>query len=72
MIAIIAGNYKEAETWARGQNLSSDEWFFPFSIDELNYKRDFHVIVIGTAGQNTPIGFFERVYQLAKSRGAMK
>lgn len=72
MICIIAGNYLEAKRWASSQDLKDDEWFMPSDVNELNYKKDFHVIVIGTAGQNTPIGFFERVYQLAKSRGAMK
>jgi hypothetical protein len=72
MICIISGNYKEAAMWARGQELHNDEWFYPLDEDDLKRRKDFHVVVIGTAGDNVPAGYFERVYQLAKSRGRMK
>lgn len=71
MICIIAGNYFEAETWASGQQLDRQEWFYPTDEQDLYARKDFHVIVIGTAGQNVHPAYFERIYQLAKIRGKM-
>lgn len=72
MICLIAGNFKEAQIWARGQMLENDEWFFPTDDLDLLRRRNFHVIVVGTAGQNTPQVYFERVLQLAWQRGRMR
>lgn len=71
MICIIAGNYDEARRWARSQYLDDSEWFFPHDIDDLNSKQNFHVMVVGTAGQNVPPAYFEKVWQLARVRGRM-
>jgi len=71
MICIIAGNYDEARTWAYGQHLSYDEWFYPADLDELNSRENFHVVVVGTAGYNVSPGYFEKVYTLAHTRGRM-
>lgn len=72
MICILAGNYDEAVRWASGQNLSKDEWFYPSDIEELKYKKDFHVMVVGTAGHNVPAAYFEKIYHIAKTRGRLK
>lgn len=69
MICIIAGNYDEARTWAYGQHLTYDEWFYPADLDELKRRCNFHVVVVGTAGQNVSPGYFEKVFNLAQSRG---
>lgn len=69
MICIIAGNYHEAKTWAYGQYLSDEEWFYPSDIDELKVRSNFHVVVIGTAGQNVPPSYFEKIFHLAHERG---
>jgi len=69
MICILAGNYGEALTYARGMELEPDEWFYPQTPEDLNSKQNFHVLVIGTAGQNVPITYFENVFRLAKQRG---
>lgn len=55
--------------WARGQGLSRDEWFFPVDEHQLMARANFHVIVVGTAGENVTSGYFERIYSLAKQRG---
>jgi len=68
-ICIIAGSYQEALTWAKGQQLCHDCWFYPTDIEDLNQKTNFHVIVIGTAGLNVPSAFFERVYNIAQRQG---
>jgi len=72
MICIIAGNYHEALTFAKGQFLSPEEWFYPTDEDDLLRRKDFHVLVIGTAGQNVPPSYFERVLATAQMRGRMK
>lgn len=72
MICVLSGNYREAERWASGMNLSKDEWFYPEDIEELKRKKDFHVIVVGTAGQNVPAAYFEKIFHLAKARGRLK
>lgn len=69
MICIIAGNYDEAITWASGQNLEDSEWFYPEDINDLTGRANFHVVVIGTAGQNVPSSYFEKVYTYARQRG---
>jgi len=69
MICIIAGNYHEALTWARGQLLDKDEWFYPLDVDELRRRENFHVVVVGTAGMNVPANYFEKVLSIAQERG---
>jgi hypothetical protein len=71
MIAIIAGNYKEALTWASGQLLSKNEWFFISDVDDLIGKYNFHVIVVGSACDMPPYRF-EKLFSLAKKKGSMK
>lgn len=72
MICLIAGNYLEAQRYAKAQLLENDEWFFPMDESDLLTKKDFHVLVVGTAGMNTPPSYFERVLSLAKTRGRLK
>jgi len=69
LICIIAGNYHEAKTWADGQNLEKKEWFYPEDERVLNSYCAFHVVVIGTAGENVPSSYFNRIYTLARLRG---
>lgn len=71
MICIISGNYHEAETWASGQNLSKSEWFYPIDERDLMRYANFHVIVVGSAGQNVPLSWFNQFYGLAQTRGAI-
>jgi len=71
MICIIAGNYNEARVWAYGQHLTYDEWFYPAELEELYSRENFHVVVVGTAGQNLPQTYFEKVFNLAHIRGRM-
>ncbi len=68
-ICLIAGNSEEAYRFARLQNLSNEQWFYPKSENDLLFKTNFHVIVVGTAGMNTPPHYFEKVYKLALERG---
>ncbi len=72
MICLIAGNFKEAKQYASGQEWKDDEWFYPSDLDELGRRKDFHVLVVGSAGQNVPPAYFEKVYQMAKTRGRIK
>lgn len=69
MICLLAGNYLEASRWARGQLLHESEWFFPYDRNELLTRDNFHVLVIGTAGQNVPSSYFEDILQTARRRG---
>jgi len=72
MIAIIAASYKEALTFARGQLLDDDEWFFLSDIDDLIGKSNFHVIVTSSVADTISPYRFERLFSLAKKRGRMK
>ena len=69
MICVIAGNHLEAQTWATGQNLEDDEWFYPRDANDLLHRSNFHTVVVGTAGMNVPESYFNRVYDLALTRG---
>lgn len=69
MICILSGNYLEAVRFAEAQNLSPTEWFFPLDEAELSLKSNFHVIVVGSVGENTPPAYFNRIYELAQKRG---
>ncbi len=64
MICIIASNYQEAWTWARGQMLDKSEWFFPNTIQDLYGQQSFHVIVVGHHHNE-----FELYFKIAKERG---
>ncbi len=68
-LCLIAGNLHEAETFARSQFLENDQWFYPRDINDLLFKTNFHVLVIGSAGMNTPSSYFEKILQSALSRG---
>lgn len=68
-LCIIAGNYKEAKTWADGQNLSDKDWFYPHSERDLIFRSNFITLVVGTAGENIPSALFEKIYALALKRG---
>ena len=71
MICIIAGNHKEAETWARGQFLEPSEWFYPSDEHELKRRTNFHVVVVGSAGMNVPPSYFEKIFNLAQRQGRL-
>ena len=68
-ICIIAESELEAYRWAKGQNLEKNQYFYLYSASDLLFKRNFHVILVGNAGQNTPPDVFEKVYNLALQRG---
>ena len=70
-ICLLAGNSEEAYRFARSQNLDKSQWFYPKDPNELLFKTNFHVIVVGTAGSNVPSSLFEKIYQLALKRGAI-
>lgn len=69
MICIIAGNEHEAWQWARAQILDKEEWFYPNDFYDIQKRSNFHVVVVGTAGQNVPEAYFERFLSMAKERG---
>ena len=68
-ICIIAGNELEAYRFAQSQNWDKSCWFYPNSINELLFKKNFHVLVVGTAGENSAPDVFEKLYNLALVRG---
>ena len=53
----------------KGQLLDDDEWIFPHDVDDIRKLSNFHVLVVGTAGMNTPASYFERILNTAKERG---
>jgi hypothetical protein len=69
MICIIAGDEHEAETWAHSHLLARSEWFFPAGEHDLEKRSNFHVLVVGSAGFNIPVSYFNKIYALAQSRG---
>lgn len=46
MICLIAGTQRDAEKWARSQNLRADEWFYPNSVFDIYKKKHFHTILV--------------------------
>lgn len=69
MICILAGDFQEALTFARSQNLARAEWFFPEDEEDIKYRTNFHVLVTGTAGLHVPESYWNRIYALAQQRG---
>lgn len=67
-ICIIASNSEEAWRWAKTQSLEKEQWFFPKDVNDLIFRSNFHVIVIGSS-ITTPSSIFEKVYNLALERG---
>lgn len=68
-ICILAGNSEEAYRYSRLQNLDKEQWFYPKDVNDLLFRTNFHVIVVGSAGQNFPGSLFEKIYNLALERG---
>ena len=68
-ICLLAGNLYEAQTFARSQFLDDEQWFYPKDVNDLIFRSNFHVLVIGSAGQNIPSSFFEKILQTALKRG---
>lgn len=68
-ICIIAGNPEEALMFAKAQNIPRECWFYPKHLNDLVFKSNFYVFVVGTAGQNIPNSIFEELYQTAQKRG---
>lgn len=68
MIFILAGNYASAKKWAIAQMLSDDEWFASLDEEDLKSRNNFHVVILDSAGELSPI-FFERLFNLAHTRG---
>lgn len=67
MICILSPNEKAAANWADNQGLSRSEWFYGDE-ERIKGRINFHVIVIGMFPDER-LGWFEKVYHLAKSRG---
>lgn len=68
-ICILAGNPLEAERFASSQNLSDEQWFYPRDVSDLLFKSNFHVLTVGSVGQNVPSSYFNKIYDLAQQRG---
>ena len=68
-ICLIAGNYEEALSFAKSQNIPEGCWFYPNSYNELLFSSNFYTLVVGTAGQNIPSSYFNKIYDLALERG---
>ena len=68
-ICIIAGNEEEAYRYARNQGLEKDQYFYPKDVNDLLFKSNFHVLVVGSAGQNVPSSYFNKIYSIALERG---
>jgi predicted O-methyltransferase YrrM len=68
MIFIIAGSYGAAKKWAEGQHLDDTEWFSTLDLDDLKRSTNFHVVVLDSAAELTPI-FFEKVWRIAQQQG---
>ncbi len=71
MICIIASNHKAAERWAKSQFLQDEDWFFPTCLEDLYYRKDFHVITTPD-GADIPNAYLNRLVTLAWKRGRMK
>ena len=68
-LCLIAGNLHEAEVFAHSQFLEDNQWFYPRDINDLLFRTNFHVLVVGTAGMNVPSSYFERILNTALTRG---
>lgn len=67
-LCVFAKNETEANKWAKSQNLSNEQYFYPRSISDLMFKSNFHVIVIGVSDLEGSFDF-EKTYNLALERG---
>lgn len=66
-ICIFAPSEEEAHRWAKSQNLDKNQYFYPHTLPEIQFKSNFHVIVIGVG--NLGSSEFEKAYNLALERG---
>ncbi|MEX0595468.1 MAG: hypothetical protein WD512_03130 [Candidatus Paceibacterota bacterium] len=68
-ICIFAKNEKEADRWAENQNLSKSQYFYPKDLNDVMFRTNFHVIVIGIQELSVNAQYFEKIYALAQQRG---
>lgn len=66
-ICIFAPNEEEANKWARSQNLDKNQYFYPHDVNDVLFKKNFHVIVVGIG--NISSFAFEKMYNLALEKG---
>jgi hypothetical protein len=66
-ICIFAASEDEANRWARSQNMTKDQYFYPHSEIDILSRTNFHVVVIGAG--NLSSSQFEKAYNLALARG---
>ena len=69
MICIISPSERIAINWANNQSLAHSEYFYG---DEYSIRthHNFHTIVIGMFPEER-LGWFEKIYHLAKVRGSI-
>ena len=70
MICILSPSERIAANWADNQSLSYSEWFYGDE-DSIKSHQNFHTIVIGMFPEER-LGWFEKIYHLAKVRGLIK
>jgi hypothetical protein len=68
-ICIFAKSELEASRFAQTQNWGKECWFYPHSITDLRFKKNFHVLVVGITELDGAPANFEVAYNLALERG---
>lgn len=68
MICIISPTYKQASNFAHTQNLDQTEWFYLSDAEDVKWRSNFHVLVVGEFPSER-LGWFEKVYSIARYRG---
>ena len=68
-ICIFAKTELDAFRFAQAQNWDRNCWFYPHSIDDLRFKRNFHVLVVGITELDASPANFEAAYKLALEKG---
>lgn len=68
-ICIFAKSETEAHRWADNQNLSKSQYFYPKDLNDVMFRTNFHVIVIGIQELSVDAQYFEKIYALAQERG---
>jgi hypothetical protein len=69
-ICVFAPSEEDANKWARSQNLDKSQYFYPHDVNDILFKKNFHVIVIGIG--NLSSSMFEQAYNTALERGKIE
>lgn len=72
MICLISSSRKNAQSWAAGQNLRDDEWFWPSGAFDIIKRKNFHTILVSQGLEHVTNDWINTMLEYAWKYGRAK